>query len=232
MVPDGTQYKGKFMYKKITHNITEEHFGHPVATQIKKVVDKDHKHVVKPKWMPMSPSAFIQTVDNYWTNYLDKMNQVITQVGGTEQDLISVEDGLFNGIDGLGTALKQYYGTEFGERMISQTRMLALTMISIIRAIRDHQDTKNMLNNRIYNLVANDMGQYMQSANNSWNFNMVKKMISDLADAWVAQAKAVQNKDGVAQNASKDAARKLAHGFASILSDGIIAQHPEKFLAP
>jgi predicted XRE-type DNA-binding protein len=233
------------MYKKITHHITEEHFGHPVATQIKKVVDKTTTNTAmpgmnmvmgkdgKPKAVNLqSQSAFKAAVQNYWDNYIAQVNQIITAVNGSEPSLIQAEDSLFSNIDALGNLLKQYYGTEVGERLNSCHRDLALGIVSIVRSLRDGADFKNILNGRLNNLVALEYGQVLQKINNNWNAGQIRDQLVNLANTWVDQTRAVQKNDTNALNSDQTRAKSIVDGLAKSLGDGIVYQFPNYFNAP
>ena len=220
------------MYSKITHQITEEHFGHPAATQIKKIVDKNKVPAKPMGGSAMSQAAFQSTVQNYWNNYLNNMNSIISNISGSELDLQKAEDALFNNIDSFGQLTKSYYGTEFGEKIMSYTRILGLTMVGIVRLLRDHGDIKNLVNNRIYYMVATEMATTMTNANNLWDFQTVRNAISGLADAWIAQSKAILGKDTTAQQKAKDSAQQITNAIATAISTGVINQHPEMFTLP
>lgn len=224
------------MYKKITHHITEEHFGHPVATQIKKVVDKTTTNTspgVKPKAVNMqSQSAFKAAVQNYFSNFQAQMNQIINSVNGPEQSLIQAEDGIFSNIDSLGNLLKQYYGSEVGERINSSNRDLALGMVSILRSLREGADYKTTLNGRMSTLVANEYGSVLNKVNNMWVWNDIKGRLINLVNTWVEQIKAVQNKDTNAANLAQTKATTIINDFAKTLSEGVVAQFTDVFTAP
>jgi hypothetical protein len=88
------------MYKKITHNIVEEHFDHPIASQIKKTMERS----TIPNNIIFDENKFKSDVNAYFIKYKAKINEMINSITGSEEALIVPFEELFDNawVDGIG----------------------------------------------------------------------------------------------------------------------------------
>jgi len=211
------------MYKKITHTITEEHFGHPVGAEIKKHVDK-----MKSANMPSS-SQFKQDILSWFTNFNNKAQIVIDSMTDSKLDTAAVEADLFDQIDALGNELKNYYGIEAGERLNSQMRNAAVTLLRLVFLVKNNLDIKDVVTNRFDGIVTGEIVRLLYDINNDWNFNAVRPMVESLWSPWVERAKAKKANNDTAAATAANAAKEAFTKFANTLADGVVKQHPEMF---
>jgi hypothetical protein len=211
------------MYKKITHTITEEHFGHPVGAEIKKYVDK-----MKSANMP-SASQFKQDVLSWFTNFNNKAQIVIDSMTDSKLDTAAVEADLFDQIDALGNELKDYYGVEAGERMNAQMRNAAVSLLRLIFLVKNNLDIKDVVTNRFEGIITGELSKLLYDINNNWTFSSVKLLTDAMWTAWVERAKAKKANNEAAATTAATAAQTAFTKFANTLSDGVVKQHPEMF---
>jgi len=218
--------KENIMYKKITHTITEEHFAHPMATEIKKLVDKNTKATPKPK-LGTTPSAtnLQNSISLYFTNYASKMRDVITSV--FNNTLPATETTIFSEIDSLGSILQPYYGFDVAQRINEVTRQLVLSVISSSKNIRDGADNTNEKNN--LNMAANQLAKILNLINNSWNYAIIRDTIISTYHSWLDEATAINKNDKVADNAAFNTVNQNLTAVANMLINGIEQQFPEQF---
>lgn len=217
-------YKEKIMYKKITHTITEEHFAHPMAVEIKKIVDIN-KVNPKPKLSTPSSIKFQTDVKNYFTNYASKMHNLIGSV--FNNTLASAEEDIFKDVDNLGNMLMPIYGFDVAQRINEVMRGYVLAVVNSAKNVRDNLDTLNEKN--INNMLANQLARVLNSINNSWQYAIVRDAFLSLFDSWVQEAKAINKKDIQAANTAFSTVNQTITSFADILANGIIQQNPDQF---
>jgi galactokinase/mevalonate kinase-like predicted kinase len=90
------------MYKRVTHTITEEHFGHAMAAEIKKVVDKT---IVppKPKMEPAAASKVKADISDYLTGFNKGLIEIYKAIDSPDNiGLGDAETTVFAKIDDLG----------------------------------------------------------------------------------------------------------------------------------
>jgi hypothetical protein len=219
------------MYKKITHHITEEHFGHPVATEIKKAIDKNQKQVKTTVVNVISESDFRSSVQDYFNNFLANLNKIIIAGPGPESGLVAAEESVFNtgNVDALGTMLKQYYGAEFGERINTSMHVFVMTIIALVRATRDNIDTKNLVTGRMQGMIASEVAQALFSVNNGLQYADTKQAVIDLANALILEIKAALKRDSSGVSSAQALASDTANRFVTYLVNGIVQQNPDYF---
>ena len=211
------------MYKKITHTITEEHFDHPIAAEIKKHVDK-----MKSANMP-SAAQFKQDVLSWFTNFNNKAQTIIDGMTDSKLDTALVEADLFDQIDALGNELKNYYGVEAGERMNAQIRNAAVSLLRLVFLVKNNLDIKDVVKNRFDGVITGEILRLLYDINNDWNFTTVRPSIEALWTAWIEKTKAKKDGNESAATAATTAAQTAFANFANILSDGVVKQYPEMF---
>jgi hypothetical protein len=211
------------MYKKITHTITEEHFDHPIAAEIKKHVDK-----MKSANIP-SAAQFKQDVLSWFTNFNNKAQTVIDSMTDSKLDTALVEADMFDQIDALGNELKNYYGVEAGERLNAQMRNAAVSLLRLVFLVKNNLDTKDVVTNRFDGIITGEILRLLYDVNNDWNFNAMRPFVEAMWAAWIERAKAKKAGNESAATAAATAAQTAFATFANTLADGVIKQQPQMF---
>jgi len=212
------------MYKKITHNIVEEHFDHPIASQIKKSMEK--KTITNEIF---SESKFRTDVNAYFEKYKSSLNSLITSSAGTDDEFLSAFDNIFKTawIDDLGKLSNAIYFTEFGERINENMRMLATSLFLLLQSLKVGKEPNIYIIRMQF--FANDMAANLNAFNPAWSFNVVNPLLTGLINDLSSQAKAK-----IAKNLTSEQqfAQKVDAGFdafAKTLIEGMISKNPERF---
>jgi hypothetical protein len=215
------------MYKKITHSIVEEHFGHPDAVNLNQLEG------VKPKLIqPITPDDFRAQIEDFMTKYIGTVNKIINSVTGTEAEMAAAETTAFQNINFIGDTLREVYPVQFRETINQDMRAGLLALIQTIHLLRSGLDTRDWVNGRFNGLISNELAQTMSTINNLWNYVAVRDLYNNMTLAWVAQAKARQAKNFNLEQQQASKSLDSARQFARLFSDGVIAQHPELFGLP
>jgi hypothetical protein len=213
------------MYKKITHNIVEEHFGHPSAPQIRRMVEKN----IKSTMAPVNVDAFKNNIKDYFTDYNKKMTAVLAGVTGSPTELEDAQEAIFATIDNIGNFTKPYYGVDFGEKLNQSFRGFALTMATAVNYVRSGLDVKTLTNDRIVNILAKDLGKMLFAYNNNWNPQVTQNFWIQICNHWIDAAKARLRKDTVEEQAALANATKVMDTFSNSLAWGITSQFADQF---
>lgn len=222
------------MYKKITHHIVEEHFGHPVASEIKKVVDKN-KPQPRPKldsWPAMTTADFQAALATWRGHFQEGVEKIIRSATGTEDDLKFAEELSFSEVSKLGDLLKPIYGVDLAEKVNQAFRSYILGLVQVVHLLRAGLDIRDWTNNRFNNLVAGDLFGTLNAVNNTWNFQNIRNGLVSMSDAWVAAMKARMAKRAEEEAKQIGLAINALKNFVADIYNGTTTQYPEKFLTP
>lgn len=215
------------MYKKITHNIVEEHFDHPGAVQLRRTDDLRARAALLTK---ISPEKFRSDIKTMFDLYVNNINNIIVSVNGTQDDLVAAQETLFATIDDLGQYLKPYYGIEFGEKIAHAERSLALAMIQTVRFLRSGLDVKDWTAFRFNKLLVNDIAQFFSLQNNAWKSDDIRTIFNRITESWVQQAQAHIDKNAAAVTVDIENAAAASDLLISAIANGTTLKYPDMFL--
>jgi hypothetical protein len=216
------------MYKRVTHTIIEEHFGHPMAAEIKHTLENKFDGG-RPMQGATTADKFRSDVDAYFTAFHSKLTNIMsaTETGNMES-LVAAETVFFDEVDQIGKIMLPYYGVEFAERITNAFRGAGLTTIGVSRNLKFKTDTKTLVE-RLY-LNFDNLDFLLNQFNNSWLPGSVKSTWVTIVDTLVAEAAAIMNKDTTASINEHTKAANLISAFSNTLANSAIQQYPNKFI--
>jgi hypothetical protein len=220
------------MYKKITHHIVEEHFEHPVASEIKKTIDRTKIKSKMDGFASMTTADFQAELAKWRGNFQEGIDKIIRSVNGSEDDLKFSEELAFSDINKLGDLLKPIYGIDFAERVNQGFRHYIIGLVQVVHLLKSGLDIRDWTNNRFNNLIAGDLFSTLNAANNTWSFQNVRNGLVSMSDAWVAATKARLAKKSDEELKQMTAATNALKNFIADIYNGTTQQYPEKFLTP
>lgn len=215
------------MYKKITHSIVEEHFGHPMASEIKESLDS--KNVMLKYFIePMSVDKFRSDIINYYNTLTGKINSATKAIeSNNETELMEIEKTIFENIDQLGNLFKAFYGLEFGERFNQYNRSFVLGALSIARNLKSKTDIRDWRNR--LDVFKFDLARMLNDSNNLWRQPDTQTLLGQIIEALISHEQAVINKDSANEVKTKETLTNLWSSLASSLAFGVAQQYPAKF---
>jgi hypothetical protein len=215
------------MYKRITHSIVEEHFGHPMASEIKESLD--NKSVTLRYFIePMTIDKFRSDIFNYYNSLTSKLNSAVKAIeSGNETQLMETEKTVFENIDQVGNLFKGLYGLEFGERFNQFNRSFVLGALSIAKNLKNKVDIRDWRNR--LDVFKFDLANMLFTNNNLWRQPDTQNLLGQIIDALVQHEQAVINKDSAGETQTKEKLVNLWSSLASTLAFGAAQQHPAKF---
>ena len=222
------------MYKKITHNISEEHFAHPLAQQIKAIVDGG---AMTPMAINFAAETKLRSdARHLWTNFLWRVRGSIVSAMDNLPDAAALETQLIKDISAIGALLVPYYGAQPVAQFEQLLTPFALNIVDIAKATKAGRDTKDLVTKNA--TLINNLATFLGMANPKfWPATAVTTIFNKLSDAWLAQIAARSKKDWTADIAAMDhahnallaASTTLPSGFSEVFANGVIQQFPEKF---
>jgi hypothetical protein len=207
------------MYKRILHQITEEHFDRPMASTFEPTSAVQLRASVRNAFGILSMR--VRSYLNLNTMSTDEQTAIDIQLA---KDLSKITD-----------IINTYYGINASTEFDSKMQAYVTNTIELIRAIGLKADTTNILNRRT--LVITELATLLTGLNAAqWPTSAVADLLTKISDAWAAQATARNDKDWVADQMAFDQAYSLfvsgeanSPGFADVLVRGIIQQFPDLF---
>jgi hypothetical protein len=214
------------MYQKITHTIVEEHFNHPIASQIKKTLDRSRI----PTNEIFTESKFQADTHDYFSNYLTSITDIINSVTETEENLVTPFENMFktNRIDSLGNMTKPFYPSSLGETINVSMRQLALLTFYTVQLSKFGKEPRVIVNS-LRDSTADQLATQMESFNYFWPYDVVRMMFVDIVNNILVQTTARLNKDSATEQVAKDDLAILFSRFEKLFSDGIFTTFPFRF---
>jgi len=121
------------MYKKVTHRIMEEHFDHPMAQEIKKMVDGDTK--MNAVWPPEPKSWQLgNEMKSQFTEFNTALRNVITGSGTNDPALAFNKQQLSDLTAAFGPFFEPYYGKPAAEAFVGHIAEFAKSIEDTISA--------------------------------------------------------------------------------------------------
>jgi hypothetical protein len=220
------------MYKKITHNIVEEHFDHPMAAKIKdglrtRRVNPNENNIVfgKPTNEIFNKTIFNTNMETYFNNYAQKLIQISDTTSGTEEQLVTAFEELFDSIDNVADFFNPFYNRELGERVSTSMRHIGLTLTMIVHSTKVGWDSAPWI--RSLNLSL-DLAPF-QSYNTKWLPEYLRNTIYKFNSSMIARITAVKNQNQVVIDQSTEDAYAAMMIFKDFIANGIIQQFPDRF---
>jgi hypothetical protein len=242
------------MYKKITHHITEEHYAHPNAGQIKSSIEQLHgfgpKHdLTEPPMPPMptlaSPSAnaLYANSKKLWHDFLWVVRNSIVSAMDDMADQAAVATQLDKDLANMSNFVKPFYGDEFATQFTEHLKGLVTNLISIAKAIRTSKDITLMKGVNTKHI--NDIASLLNRTNPmGWPAPVVVERLTAATNAWIEQLITRGKKDytsemkqmtnaynALLQSPTGAESSSYMHGLSDIFANGIMGQFPDKFKA-
>lgn len=237
------------MYKKISHNIVEEHFDHPAVLPAG-MIDKPVSMAMTPDGLAPLPSVvlnertliFRMDSRTLWTRYALGMINFSVSDFGNMPSTPNVEKNLSRNAAAVGDFFIPYYGITAGTKIGNLLSILLLNGTRVVETIKNKQ-TDIAVYKGIWSRQIDDLATYLNELNpgqypkvllvemftnltNFWTEDFIARSTDDFA----ADAVALDNILKVAVSGIPNHANKGYSSLADILSRGIVAQFPLLFL--
>jgi len=245
------------MYKKITHEIVEEHFDHPAVLpkEIKAKISLVKPDIVSPGAgipgvLPPLPGIVINErtlifrMDSrtLWTRYaLGMINYSVSDFGNLASTN-NVESNLIRNASGVGNYFIPYYGITAGTKIGNLLAVICKNGTKVVQSLKSGNKEINVYVD-IWYKECTSLAEYLNGLNpNQYPTDLITEMLVNLTNFWVddfkariendfaADAIALDNILKVAVIGIPDHANKGYSSLADILSRGIIAQFPLSFV--
>ena len=237
------------MYKKISHNIVEEHFDHPAAMP---------DHMIKPTMSPLTGGGAIQPLPpavmtdttmtfrmdsrTLWTRYALGMINFSVSDFGNLASTDNVKNSLARNAAAIGNFFTPYYGFTTGDKITGLLNALTKNGEKVVEVVKSgNTDVEVYMD--IWAQQSMALADYLNQINpNNYPKDLLADMFIQLTKFWLEDFMARYNKDFAADAVALDNILKIGvtgvpdhskagySSIADVLSRGIVAQFPLLFI--
>jgi len=226
------------MYKKITHEIVEEHFH-----QRPMLADGEVQPGQELPYAVMNEATLVFRMDSrsLWAKYAwNLLNYSISMnagLPGTSQ----VEARLMRTATALGDFIVPYYGITAGNDLKNLLSEIAKVGTEVVDAVKDKRSTDQFQG--IWAKLVGDLARFLHELNpTQWPLVLLEELFTMLTQTWTKAIVSRYEEEWVDNTDALDSLEKLVvtgipdhvnQGYSSIadvFSRGIIAQYPSLFV--
>jgi hypothetical protein len=228
------------MYKKVTHEIVEEHYAqHPMlALPMTEIVPGAELPVAV-----MNEATLVFRMDSrsLWAKYAWSLLNYSISMNAGLPGTAQVETRLLRSARALGDFITPYYGIEAGNEFGDKLAAIAKIGAEVVDAVKDRRSLDEFY--AIWSNLIEDLAKFLNELNPSqWPEKLLEEMFTGLVTGW---SRAIQTRYNEDWNNNEDAlddlnrvvvtgiANHVNKGYSSIadvISRGIIAQYPVLFV--
>jgi hypothetical protein len=223
------------MYKKITHNIVEEHYDHPMATKIKAGLRQEVKRTRldidddsifgRPTNEIFNKDEFKQNLESYLSNYVQKIIEITDSVVGTDEQLVTPFEEVFDMVDNVKNFFNPFYNRELGEMVATSFRHRVSAITMITHSMKAGFDPARWITSLERSVIIGPLDNY----NGRWAPGAYMNLSRQFNTAMVARIRAVKSKDQTAIDNTTALATTAMMSLKDVIYNGITQQFPQRF---
>lgn len=187
-------------------------------------------HRLAPPAGELSKAAFHDSMRKLWEDHVTWTRLYIVSVVGGLPDTKPTTDRLLQNQADIGDAVAGFYGREAGDKLTALLRDHILTAAELVGAAKAGDEAKTADAKKRWYANAEDIAEFLAKANpKHWPRAALQSAMTTHLDQTLDEA--THRIQGKYDEDIKDYERIVSHilAMADTLSDGIIAQFPEKF---
>lgn len=174
-------------------------------------------------------SNFTETMRDLWIDHIVWTRQFIVDSASDLPSLNDTTNRLLKNQEDIGNAIKTYYGDEAGNQLTDLLKSHILIAADLVNAAKAGNDTAVADADERWSNNADEIAAFLAGANPNWNEEELSNMLHDHLNVTRAEAVARLEGNYAADIEAFDAVHAQAMHMADALSDGIIAQFPQRF---
>lgn len=232
------------MYKKITHNITEEHFAHPIAAELKKKIDKTIVSPTPKTKLPAKTSSetalYLASHELFGKLYAGVRDYLVAALEGAP-DTEYITKQLLSDINKFGPVIAGYYSTQVGDEVALHLTEFAKTFTELVTAAKMGKDYAKLTTISLSHLdnLARVLGRINPA---HWPEATVKEYLYEYASYVLEQVKSRVRRDWESDRIAKENSSKVLmsgpittgklsgkQDLANVFASGLISQFPALF---
>ena len=178
----------------------------------------------------LSRAAFHDGMRKLWEDHVTWTRLYIVSAVGGLPDTKQTTDRLLQNQADIGNAVSEFYGREAGDKLTALLRDHIMTAAALVGAAKAGDQAKAADAKKRWYANAEDIAEFLAKANpKNWTKAALQTAMNTHLDQTLDEA--THRIQGKYDEDIKDYERIVTHilGMADVLSDGIMAQFPEKF---
>jgi hypothetical protein len=180
-----------------------------------------------------SKAAFHDAMRQLWSDHVTWTRLFIVSAAADLPDKAATTQRLLQNQSDIGSAVGAIYGKPAGDKLTSLLRDHILIAADLVGAAKAGSTARVDSLNRKWQGNADDIAVFLNSANpRNWPTATLKSAMRTHLDQTLTEATHQLKGDYAASVKDFDAIEKHILMMADILSDGIVAQFPQKFTGP
>lgn len=228
------------MYKKITHNIVEEHFEHPMTLPVSA---RPQAPLVSAAWqLPPYKNVYISSLQNQFIQYnIDLRSAIKSAVANSSDNEFNIAQITITS-NGLIPFFELYFGRDNSQTIAGYFSSYALSLLDIVNAVKagtDFSELQAISLNHLFNLIKLIDGIYPdwwtpvvftpQGHMTDYNQAMVQQIVSRHAADWLADYKAAELSNIVLWAGGSNPPYFINQDFVRILANSIVRKFSSEF---
>ena len=183
-----------------------------------------------PQVKKIDPLVFQQSVRKLWEDHVTWTRvYIIAALAGLPEADTAAGRLLQNQTD-IGNAIKPFYGEQAGDQLTALLRDHILTAAELLAAAKAGDTAKFQDASARWYANADEIAAFLSSANpDNWPLADMQAMMKTHLDLTLAEASARLKSDWPGDVAAYDQVHDEILQMAGMLTDGIVAQFPDKF---
>jgi hypothetical protein len=210
------------MYKRISHNIVEEHFDHPMAIDLKDKLSNP-MDPTPPKMKSSKSGMWMSTNNDISTLVGHIRNYIVSEIGSAE-DVEYVKNQVLTDVTRIGETISKHYSSEISDAVLTHLTGVVTSLVSLLGAAKASKDLEPY--KAIVLSHVDSLATALGSANpNKWNRIAVKEYLTQYVVALAEQIGARLAMDWAADEAAATKANNIM--FNGPISSGSLEGKPD-----
>ncbi|HZI89249.1 MAG TPA: hypothetical protein VFD83_02235 [Candidatus Polarisedimenticolia bacterium] len=173
--------------------------------------------------------ALHEAMDKLWNDHVVYTRLFIVDAAAGLPEQQATTERLLRNQDDIGAAVASYYGPEAGQKLMTLLHEHITTAGELVTAAKANDTTKVADAKTRWGANADSIAAFLSAANPKWPQADMTRMMHEHLDLTTEEATAQLHSDWNASIAAYDKVHTQILGMADMLSDGIVAQFPDKF---
>jgi len=217
------------MYKKITHNIVEEHYDHPLAMEMKSTMEMTRTDSGFKSTASSAAEQFRTRANSAWTTLGWRLRNLVESVWHDGGDIGAIGDQISKDIKNIRNGLTPFLSSGSLGNFEIGLETLVTDLANEIKAVKSGKDIRD-LESKTTTAIAT-LAEYLESVNPKyWPKAAVVDIFTSLKNLYLDQVKFKLKRDWPADIDALNKSIAVLNQFADIFSSGIIKEFPNKFI--
>ena len=229
------------MYKKVTHNITEEHYDHPAVLELMGVISHGNSRMSTTEIKstvsdPALANIARRNVQSAFTHYSGRMRDLIIAISNTSGDLDTLSAAVANRTADICSLYASYYPTEASNQFTQKFTDFTTSSMDLVVAVKDGVTNPTLAQTKNTTSI-NDLAILLsQTSPTSYSVDSVTTMLNRMAMQWQTEIRSRKSGDWTSDiNAAQNVEELIITGSANTTSlansfaNALFIDYPTRF---